>query len=140
MRIAILGYNEFKPRSFAATDTTPGIAWSVDEHVVEDIARARTEYKADIVIPYIHWGYEGETQPNERQKTFSRKMIDAGADMIIGGHPHVTQGVEYYKGKLIVYSLGNFVFDEFTTRNTPKVGAFDWQSIRRGSANGMSRG
>jgi poly-gamma-glutamate capsule biosynthesis protein CapA/YwtB (metallophosphatase superfamily) len=119
-RIAVLGYNEFKPRSFAASDTEAGIAWSVDEHVFEDIKRARTEYKADVVIPFMHWGFEGETQPNERQKTFARKIIDAGADMVIAGHPHVTQGVEYYNGKLIVYSLGNFVFDEFVSAQNNK--------------------
>ena len=113
LRIAILGYNEFKPRSFEATDTRAGVAWGVDEQVLEDIRLARSKYKADLVIPYMHWGYEEEPEPNERQRTFSRVMIDAGADVIVGGHPHITQGAEYYNGHLIVYSLGNFVFDGF---------------------------
>jgi poly-gamma-glutamate synthesis protein (capsule biosynthesis protein) len=60
----------------------------------------------------MHWGDE-EVPENDRQKEFARAMIDGGADMVIGAHPHVTQGIEYYKDKLIVYSLGNFVFDGF---------------------------
>ncbi len=112
LRIALLGYNEFKPRNFEAGPDWPGVAWSVDEHVVADIQAARSRHKADLVIPYMHWGWENEPA-NDRQKQLARIMIDAGADMVIGGHPHVTQEVEYYQGKLIVYSLGNYVFDGF---------------------------
>ena len=116
--IALLGYNEFKPRSFAAGPDTPGVAWSLWEQprVLADIRAARTESRADLVIPYIHWGWEDEPEPNERQRALARRMIDAGADVVVGGHPHVTQGAEYYKGRLIVYSLGNFVFDEYKDR------------------------
>lgn len=112
LRLALLGYNEFKPRSFEAGPDWPGVAWSVDEQVVADIRAARTRHKADLVIPYMHWGWESEPA-NDRQKQLARTMIDAGADMVIGGHPHVVQEVEYYQGKLIVYSLGNYVFDGF---------------------------
>ena len=113
LRIAVLGYNEFKPRVFEATADAPGIAWSEDSHVISDIRAARAA-GADIVIPFMHWGWERETQPTERQRQLARALIDAGADLVVGGHPHVTQGVEYYKDRLIVYSLGNFVFDGFT--------------------------
>ena len=113
LRIAVLGYNEFKPRSFEAGESRAGVAWSEDEHVLRDIQLARTQYKADLVIPFMHWGYEVQPEPNDRQRDFSRVMIDAGADVVVGGHPHITQGAEYYKGHLIVYSLGNFVFDSF---------------------------
>ncbi|MBI3838702.1 MAG: CapA family protein [Planctomycetia bacterium] len=114
IRIAVLGYNEFKPRSFEAGPMRAGVAWSVDEQVVADIKLARTKHRADLVIPFMHWGFEEEPDPNDRQREFSRKMIDAGADVVVGGHPHITQGAEYYKGHLIVYSLGNFVFDGFS--------------------------
>jgi poly-gamma-glutamate synthesis protein (capsule biosynthesis protein) len=113
LRLAFLGYNEFKPRSFEATAESPGIAWSVDEIVLEDIQLAREKYQADIVIPFMHWGWEMETEPNDRQREFARKMIDAGADAIVGAHPHCTQGTDTYRGKPIIYSLGNFVFDGF---------------------------
>jgi len=113
LRIALLGYNEFKPRSFEAGPDWPGVAWSVDEQVVADLHSARTRHRADLVIPYMHWGWEGEPA-SDRQKQLARTMIDAGADLVVGGHPHVTQEVEYYRGKLIAYSLGNFVFDGFS--------------------------
>jgi poly-gamma-glutamate synthesis protein (capsule biosynthesis protein) len=112
LRIAVLSYNEFKPRSFEAGADRPGIAWSEDSQVVSDIRAARAA-GADLVIPFMHWGWEREPDPSERQRQLARTMIDAGADVVVGGHPHVTQGAEYYRGKLIVYSLGNFVFDGF---------------------------
>ena len=113
VRIAVLGYNEFIPEEFAAGEDDPGVAWSVDEHVLADIKAARETHRADVVLPYMHWGWEYEPEPSDRQKQFARAMIDAGASAVIGGHPHVTQGAEIYKGKPIVYSLGNFVFDGF---------------------------
>jgi hypothetical protein len=113
VRIAILGYNEFIPEEFAAGENDPGIAWSVDEHVVADIKAARETHRADVVLPFMHWGWEYEPEPSDRQKQLARTMIDAGASAVIGGHPHVTEGAEIYKGRPIVYSLGNFVFDGF---------------------------
>lgn len=112
IRIALLGYNDFKPRSFEAGPGWPGVAWAVDEQIVADIKAARSLHKADLVIPVMHWGWEYEPA-NERQKKLARLMIESGADLVIGGHPHVTQEVEYHQGKLIAYSLGNFVFNGF---------------------------
>lgn len=114
LRIALLGYVEFFPRSFEADYDKPGVAWSEDEQVRLDIATARTQYHADLVIPVMHWGIEQEPSASPRQRQLARVMIDAGADAVIGGHPHVTQDFEQYRGKPIVYSLGNFVFDGFT--------------------------
>jgi poly-gamma-glutamate synthesis protein (capsule biosynthesis protein) len=113
LRIAVLAFNEFKPRSFEAGANWPGIAWSEDSQVVSDIRAARAA-GADLVIPFMHWGWEREPDPSQRQRQLARTMIDAGADLVVGSHPHVTQGAEYYRGRLIVYSLGNFVFDGFT--------------------------
>lgn len=113
LRIALLAYDEFFPRSFEAGPDRPGSAWSDDEQVVDDIRRARTEHRADLVIPFMHWGSEGELVSNARQRQLARLMIDAGADAVVGAHPHVVQDAEVYRGKPIVYSLGNFVFDGF---------------------------
>jgi poly-gamma-glutamate capsule biosynthesis protein CapA/YwtB (metallophosphatase superfamily) len=110
-RIALLAYNEVELRSFQATADRPGLAWLVDDHVREDIAAARA--LADFVIVYPHWGLEYQFQPSRRQREAARMMIDAGADLVVGAHPHVIQTVEYYEGKWIFYSLGNFVFDDF---------------------------
>jgi poly-gamma-glutamate synthesis protein (capsule biosynthesis protein) len=113
LRIALLGYCEVFLRSFAAGEKRPGCAWSEDDDkVLADIRAAREVHKADIVIPYMHWGDEHDPA-NDRQKSLARKMIDAGATCVIGGHPHVVQETEHYKGKPIIYSVGNFVFNGF---------------------------
>lgn len=110
-RVALLGYNDMIPRSFAASADKPGIAWLVESDVLADVRRLRTKQQADIVIPYLHWGEELESGPTPAQQAFARRLIDAGADAVVGGHPHVTQTVEVYRGRPIIYSLGNFVFD-----------------------------
>ena len=121
LRIALLGYNEFMPRSFEADSNAPGSAWSEDEQVVRDIRAARTVHQADVVIPVMHWGWENEPLANARQRQLARTMVDAGADVVIGGHPHVTQDIEHYRGKPIVYSVGNFVMKE-TDNDKQRVG------------------
>lgn len=118
LRIALLGYNEFFPRSFEADFDKPGIAWSEDEQVRLDIVTARADYHADLVIPVMHWGWEHEPKASKRQRQLARVMIDAGADAVVGGHPHVTQDVEQYRGKPIIYSLGNFLFDGFDDKDS----------------------
>lgn len=138
LRIALLGYNEYKPRSFEAGPNWPGVAWSEDSHVVRDIRAARAA-GAHIVIPFMHWGWENEEQPSSRQRQLARLMIDAGADAVVGTHPHVTQGEETYAGKPIIYSLGNFVFDGFDTAagktgwllrlRVGRQGVLDWEVI-----------
>lgn len=65
---------------------------------------------AQLVIVSIHWGVEKDTAPNDEQKELAHKAIDLGADLVIGTHPHVLQGIEKYNGKYIAYSLGNFCF------------------------------
>lgn len=117
LRIALLGYNEFFPRSFEADVDKPGHAWSDDEQVSADIRDARDKHHADLVITFMHWGFENELRSNARQQQLARLMIDAGADAVIGSHPHVTQEMAVYKGRPVFYSLGNFVFDGFTGKD-----------------------
>ena len=76
--------------------------------LMSTLESARQE--ADLVIVSCHWGTENSYDVNAYQKETAHKLIDAGADLVIGHHPHRLQGVEYYKGKLICYSLGNFSF------------------------------
>lgn len=90
---------------------TPGIAWLDDERVLAAIAEAR--HDAELVVVLFHYGHEGHGSPSSRQVAISHAAIDAGADLVIGSHPHVLQEVEEYGGGLIAYSLGNFVFDGF---------------------------
>ena len=64
----------------------------------------------DIIIGYIHWGVEKDTEPTEEQIEYGHRAIDMGADLVLGSHPHVLQGIEQYNGGVIAYSLGNFCF------------------------------
>ena len=83
------------------------------EKVVSDLASI-----TDLVIVNMHWGAEYEHRQNKVQQNMAHILIDAGADIIIGHHPHVAQGIEEYKSKLIFYSLGNFVFDQYFSADT----------------------
>lgn len=76
--------------------------------VKKDITELKT--KTNLVIVSFHWGEEMKKYPNDIQKQFGRLAVDSGADLVLGHHPHVIQGIEDYKGKNIVYSLGNFSF------------------------------
>ena len=82
---------------------------SMRNKIQEDINSLRAE-GAKVVIPYFHWGIERDYKPYSVQQNLGRFSIDAGADMVLGAHPHVMQSIEEYKGKLIAYSLGNFSF------------------------------
>ncbi len=81
------------------------------EEMVKEIKLAKTQ--ADFVVVSYHWGYEYVNYPITDQSLLARGCIDAGADLVLGHHPHVAQGVETYKGKPIIYSMGNLVFDQF---------------------------
>lgn len=90
-------------------------------YLVEDtIQKGITELQeqgADLILVSCHWGVEREYYPEEYQKILGEKCIDWGADLVIGHHPHVLQGIDEYKGKFIIYSLGNFCFG--ANRNPP---------------------
>lgn len=105
---AFLGYNEVNEQL--------GITKAVD-HVIEKEIRA-VRSQAEVVVVQFHWGNEYTYTPSENQKRLARLAIDAGADLIIGNHPHWYQPIEFYKGKLIVYSHGNLVFDQMWSRET----------------------
>ncbi|MGL5648135.1 MAG: CapA family protein [Clostridium sp.] len=88
-------------------------AWSNDKELKDKIKADIEDVKdegASIVIPYFHWGIERDSKPYDVQVDLARYSIDMGADMVLGSHPHVIQSMEEYKGKMIVYSLGNFSF------------------------------
>ena len=95
-----------------ATDTEPGILWCYDYTRFLESIRTAAE-NADYVIALPHWGVEHSTVLEEEQIYGAHALIDAGADAVIGAHPHILQGIEYYEGKPILYSLGNFWFDDY---------------------------
>lgn len=92
-----------------AGKNTPGLLGTYNPALLlEDIEAARKT--CDYVIVYVHWGEERKETPLDYQRTMGKQFIDAGADLVIGSHPHVLQGIEYYNGKPIIHSLGNFIF------------------------------
>lgn len=108
-RIAYLSFSEIGPSSFAAGARRSGTAFTWDTAAVKRAVRA-AHGRADYVIVSFHWGVERSYSPTSRQVRDGRAAIDAGADLVLSHHPHVIQGVEFYKRGLIAYSLGNFVF------------------------------
>ena len=110
VRVALLAYNEVPPGGPYASAGSPGIAPVDLVTLSHDIAAARQQ--ADLVIPFFHWGIEYTKDPTSHQQQVAHTAIDAGADMVLGSHPHWIQAMEAYKGRLIVYCLGNFIFDQ----------------------------
>ncbi len=109
-KIAVIGATRVIPvADWAAGKQHPGMLAAYDMTVLLEEIRAQRE-KNDFVAVCIHWGIERDERPQDYQRVMGQQMIDAGADLVIGSHPHVLQGIEYYKGKAILYSLGNFVF------------------------------
>lgn len=125
IKIALLGFTRVIPEaSWRAEAGKPGVADAYNStEAVKAIKQAHK--KADLVIVMAHWGQERHTTPDENQKKLGYEFIDAGADLVIGGHPHVLQGLESYKGKWIAYSTGNFIFSRSATAETWKTAIFE---------------
>lgn len=101
---------EWTMQTRGATEDQSGILRTAEsnELICRRIAEARET--ADFVVVYIHWGMEGDTWLEDYQLRSGKEFIDAGADVVVGDHPHVVQGIEFYQGKPIFYSLGNYWF------------------------------
>jgi poly-gamma-glutamate capsule biosynthesis protein CapA/YwtB (metallophosphatase superfamily) len=108
--VGILGYDTIAGY-YASGTSTPGSAKMTKAFLQKDIAAAR-KAGADVVIVFPHWGVEYRAKPTAGQRNLAHLAIDAGADLVIGNHPHWAEGMEVYKGKPIWYALGNFVFDQ----------------------------
>jgi poly-gamma-glutamate capsule biosynthesis protein CapA/YwtB (metallophosphatase superfamily) len=104
IKIGFVNYNQFSKKS--------------SENALEDIRKIKN--RTDFVVVYTHWGKEYENKANISQKKLAHSFIDEGADLIIGSHPHVVQEREIYNEKLIYYSLGNFVFDQYFKEETKR--------------------
>jgi len=113
-RVALLAATRVVPTAaWCAGVGRPGIAQAYDpSRLLAGIRAARA--RAGVVIVYLHWGKERALRPQPYQRALARRCIDAGADMVVGAHPHVLQGFEYHRGRLIAYSLGNFIFNNRT--------------------------
>jgi poly-gamma-glutamate synthesis protein (capsule biosynthesis protein) len=96
LKIAFVGFHEFVYQNL--------------DRVLAEIAKMKAE--ADLVIVFPHWGIEYNKKATENQRELAHAFVDAGADVVVGAHPHVIEPIEIYKDKPIFYSLGNFVFDQ----------------------------
>ena len=110
--VAFVGASLIVPSSFAAGPATPGIASAHPPGLprVLDTVRAAAA-AADAVVVVVHWGIERDPCPNRAQRVLAQQLLDAGADAVIGQHPHVLQPVEFSGGKLVAFSLGNFIWE-----------------------------
>lgn len=110
IRVGVIGTTRVIPEAgWAAGNSHPGMLSTYDATVVlAEIKELREN--CDVVVVMVHWGIERDEKPQEYQRTLGKQYIDAGADLVVGSHPHVLQGIEFYNGRPIVYSLGNFVF------------------------------
>jgi len=100
VKIAFVSYNEFASSDIKAEQKAA--IWEIEKQ----------ELQADVVIVFCHWGAEYVKNPSKNIKDLAHQFIDAGADVVIGSHPHVIQDPEEYMSKRIYYSLGNFIFDQ----------------------------
>lgn len=118
IKLAFLAFTDpaLVPDSYLAGAEHPGVAFGEPEKVRAAVQDAGE--KADFVVVSMHAGTEYEPAPDLAQTRMARLAVDAGADLVLGHHPHVVQKIEKYKGKYIMYSLGNFVFDQKWSRAT----------------------
>jgi len=129
--VALVGASRVLPTGdWIAGDHRPGVAATYDPALLLAAIRA-ARAKAGLVVVYVHWGTERMTRPHSYQRALARRCIDAGADLVVGSHPHVLQGFEYYRGKLIAYSLGNFVFNNRTRATAMLQTRFRGRALER---------
>ncbi len=117
--LAFLSYSLTFPLDFFASENRPGTAPGYADFVKTDIENVRP--LADIIIVSFHWGAELMTTAKDYQIELGHQAIDWGADLVLGHHPHVLQELEIYKGRLIAYSLGNFVFGSESNRTNTSM-------------------
>jgi len=112
--VAVLAFTDIIPAGFPAGVERAGVnpVRPDRERLLADIREAATA--ADWVVVSFHWGVEYEGYAGASQRELAHQVVDAGADLVLGHHPHVLQGFELYKGALIAYSLGDFVFDHYS--------------------------
>jgi poly-gamma-glutamate capsule biosynthesis protein CapA/YwtB (metallophosphatase superfamily) len=109
VRFGIVSLGHIEPLAFAGEDT-PGIAVLNEQNIRAAIAAARKE--SDVVIAMPHWGPEDSARPTYIQRDLAEVIVEAGADLVVGNHTHVLQGLQELDGVPVFYGLGNFVFDQ----------------------------
>lgn len=115
-KVAYLAYTNLIPSAIASKEAVPAVVFLDLETAVLDVKSAKNI--SDIVVVSLHWGEEYKSAANNYQKSIGHTLIENGANLIIGHHPHVVQELEKYRNGFIAYSLGNFVFDQNFSEET----------------------
>ncbi|XEC93243.1 CapA family protein [Paenibacillus tarimensis] len=135
IKVAYFGLSRVVPlNEWKADRNYPGVAETYNTTRAVNAIR-KAEEEADVTVVLVHWGKELADDPEEYQRAFAREYIDAGADLVIGAHPHVLQGFEQYKGKWIAYSLGNFIFNITTYELSTETGVLDAKCMKTGDCS-----
>jgi poly-gamma-glutamate capsule biosynthesis protein CapA/YwtB (metallophosphatase superfamily) len=113
-KIALVAFNDAETRIGNVRSNRAGSAYFNTALTGQTLAQAKS--LANIVIALPHWGIEHQPRNSAKQQQWGRFLVDRGADLVVGAHPHVRQNIEDYKGKKIFYSIGNFVFSGFAGR------------------------
>jgi poly-gamma-glutamate capsule biosynthesis protein CapA/YwtB (metallophosphatase superfamily) len=116
LKVAFVGFSEIAPIEFAAVDGRPGTAWATPESVAAAVHDARRQ--ADVVVATFHWGIEKASYETAQQQVLAAAAAAAGAQLVIGAHPHVLQPLRRQGAALVAYSLGNFVFGAASSDTT----------------------
>lgn len=111
--------------AFMAIDSNP------DTATIEKLLSSY-RHTTDVQVAYVHWGSEYVTEPNDGQRTFAEALVTAGIDLIVGHHPHVVQRIDTISGVPVVYSLGNFIFDQYFSEAVQEGLALKLQSHTKG--------
>ncbi len=119
VKIAFFGYSMTYPTEFYAKADSGGTAYPEPDFMSAMISTWKDS--VDFVVASFHWGAEKRQTPKEYQIHFAHLAIDSGADLVIGHHPHVLQGLEIYKNRLIAYSLGNYAFGSYSQYSTDSI-------------------
>lgn len=130
IKAGFLGYSDFPPEGYIYAEGKADVA-RPDLKTLGAEVRAAAE-ECDLLIVSFHWGKEFDHYPGKMQLELAHGAIDNGADIVIGHHPHVLQSMEEYKGKLIFYSLGNFIFDRQLPKGTDETVVIDISADRSG--------
>ncbi|OYD09932.1 CapA family protein [Paludifilum halophilum] len=131
LNVATLGVTDRYPKGFSVKQSSPGVLPATPKTALPLVESAAKN--SDLVVVHIHWGVEYDNNVHPRQRVFAQALVDAGADIVVGHHPHVLEPVEFYKGSVILYSTGNFIFDQGWSR-TRETAVFQYKLSKDGKA------
>ena len=136
IKSCFLAYSDVGPNWLKAKENDPGILVASDPNLPTTISNAKKN--CDVLVVSFHWGEEYKSH-TKRQIKLAHQAIDNGADIVVGAHPHVAQDTEFYKNKLIMYSLGNFIFDQSWSKDTMQGLVVQLKAYKNGEVSDIKK-